>query len=144
MDLQRVALIAARECERQQVDLFALARLLDAYNFVYLHWPPDEQIGMGHILQLGANIDPEKANHLRRTPVTFQNGGTSANHQDIYDLLKSRITDLNNQHIEIDEFIREFLWIHPFEDGNGRTAWVLMNWLYKSMDFPIPLKEYRW
>lgn len=151
MDLRRVAHAATLEAERQEVDLYALARLLDAYAFVYEHWTwldlPDHQFTIGHVLQLGAMIEPGRANKLRRTPVVFRNGGTSASHDMVYELLEHRIEEVSTDHeghLTVEEFIREFLWIHPFEDGNGRVAWILQNWLNRTMDRPEPLKEYDW
>lgn len=32
---------------------------------------------------------------------------------------------------------RRFLDIHPFEDGNGRTAKVILNWLNRSLKAPV-------
>ena len=35
-------------------------------------------------------------------------------------------------------------WIHPFEDGNGKSARVIMNWLLTKNGFPmffIPLEK---
>ena len=28
-------------------------------------------------------------------------------------------------------------WIHPFEDGNGRTARAIMNWLLIKNSYPM-------
>lgn len=144
LDLFSVARIAAIECDRQQVGLYELARLIDAYAFVREHWVSLYEFGIGHVLQLGAMVDAERSNKLRTTPVTFRNGGTSAPADLVYDLLRDRINNLNHGDCTVEEFIREFLWIHPFEDGNGRVAWILQNWLNKTMDKPDTLKEYRW
>lgn len=38
--------------------------------------------------------------------------------------------------------IKEFLEIHPFEDGNGRIASLLYNYLKGTLDDPIPLPYY--
>lgn len=36
-----------------------------------------------------------------------------------------------------EEFAREYLEIHPWRDGNGRTSVILYNWLRGSLDDPI-------
>jgi len=41
-----------------------------------------------------------------------------------------------------DEFVVEFLKIHPFKDGNGRVAFLLYNILNNSLDDPAPLPDY--
>jgi len=139
LDIHAVARVAALECERQQVDLHALSRLLAAYAFVYEN--QDVELSIGHVIMLGSMVEPVKARKFRITPVTFRNGGSSAPHDMIYELLEHRIEERD---LTVEEFIKEFLWIHPFEDGNGRVAWILQNWLNKTMDRPDTLKEYRW
>lgn len=44
--------------------------------------------------------------------------------------------------VEPSVFVFEFLTIHPFLDGNGRTAAILLNWLCKRMGNPLPLPDY--
>jgi Fic family protein len=34
------------------------------------------------------------------------------------------------------EFHYKFIWIHPFDDGNGRTARILMNFILMKFNFP--------
>lgn len=142
LDLVAVANGAAHECVRQQVGLDALARLIDAYDFAYRR--RNKLLTYTFVVYLGSFVDPDRGLKFRITPVTFRNGGTSANHQDIFELLNARIYNLTRGECSTEEFINEFLWIHPFEDGNGRVAWILQNFLNGTMDSPYPLKEYRW
>ena len=43
---------------------------------------------------------------------------------------------------EVDGFVKQLLDIHPFADGNGRTASIVYNWLMGSLDNPVPLPFY--
>ena len=65
----------------------------------------------------------------RLTPVVFVNGNEGANWQQI-PLLMSNLCKsglLYGSDEDVRDFIVEFLKIHPFEDGNGRTAAILLN-----------------
>lgn len=46
------------------------------------------------------------------------------------------------ENLEPGDFVFEFLKIHPFPDGNGRTAALLLNWLSGSLDNPIVLHDF--
>ena len=35
------------------------------------------------------------------------------------------------------EFYKAFLEIHPFEDGNGRTGKIILNWCNDTLDAPV-------
>jgi Fic family protein len=41
-----------------------------------------------------------------------------------------------------DEAYLEFEKIHPFVDGNGRTGKIIHNWMLKSLDKPVLIKDY--
>jgi hypothetical protein len=43
---------------------------------------------------------------------------------------------------ECDQFVKMFLDIHPFVDGNGRTASILRNWMLGLLQNPQPLPYY--
>lgn len=43
---------------------------------------------------------------------------------------------------DVDEFIKSLLDIHPWADGNGRTASILRNWMLGTLDNPTPLPYY--
>lgn len=66
-------------------------------------------------------------------------------------LVKELVTYTNNNpdklsHVElITRFHHRFVWIHPFFDGNGRTARLLMNLLFMKFGYPpaIILKNNR-
>lgn len=41
-----------------------------------------------------------------------------------------------------DRWIKDFLDVHPFVDGNGRTAWILRTWLMDEWSYPNVLPDY--
>lgn len=59
--------------------------------------------------------------------------------QEVIDLLDYHPADYRNQ---VDERIKHLLDIHPWQDGNGRTASILRNWLLRQLDTPEPLPYY--
>jgi len=76
----------------------------------------------------------------RRTPITFASGGSASKAEDIPRQMQLLMaSDL--QETDPLEFVRQFVRIHPFEDGNGRTASILYNYLKNPdafIDFKAP------
>ena len=62
----------------------------------------------------------------RETPVVFPNGNKGAPWQEVPRLM-DRLCESDLLWTTPDAFAYEFLSIHPFEDGNGRTASIIMN-----------------
>lgn len=62
----------------------------------------------------------------RETPVVFANGNKGAPWQEVPRLM-DRLCESDLLWTIPDAFAYEFLSIHPFEDGNGRTASIIMN-----------------
>ncbi len=81
----------------------------------------------------------------RQTPVSFDHGGHSANWSTITEAMPRLISHAP----ELCEFyawyawIKAFLDIHPFQDGNGRIASLLFNWGMGTLNEPFPLPYYR-
>lgn len=139
MDIVRVSTVAAQECVRQQVGLDRVAMLLNGYSYL----SESDRLDSTAVFNLAEVIEPSNRGLLRRTPVTFQNGGSSASPDVIVSAFQSL---MNNQpdpnDFDIDNWIQQFLWVHPFTDGNGRTAWVLWNWFRNTMDSPLTLPNF--
>ena len=88
----------------------------------------------------------------RITPVHFASGGHAANWQIIPNAMYrwwenrpkrlSLLEDYPNDIQVVDEWVKAFLDIHPYEDGNGRTASILRNWALGKFDDPADLPYY--
>ena len=148
MDLEEIGRVAGRECARQQVDLEAMRRLLAAYEYV-LKGPIFKgnpvQITM-EIRELFYMVEPKTRGQLRRTPVTFKNGGTSCPPSEVAFVFARLAENLprvgTSTEDEVDPWLKHFLWVHPCTDGNGRLAWLLYNYFGDNMHHPLPLPDY--
>jgi len=138
MNIHAIASAAAIECERQHVGIERLWTLIRGYEYASSLSPAD--ITMGSIAILAGIVEPDNGGVYRKTPVTFANGGTAANAADVVRLVSGLIVHGND--LTVDEWIKEFLWIHPFTDGNGRTAWVLYNFKNGTMNDPVALPDF--
>lgn len=115
--------------------------MTDSYKFTRgygneeaIHVRPEQLLDMGNL------VKNSKEKSFRTTPVLFDN----MQHGVAPLLLVNAINQLcSNQHsLTTDEFVKEFLDIHPFTDGNGRVAFILHNLKNKTMDYPNPLPDY--
>ncbi len=81
----------------------------------------------------------------RTTPVTFASGGHAANAQVLSKSIPRLIKHCPEEKGDFSEWyawIKAFLQLHPFEDGNGRTASLLFNWGMNTLDEPFALPYY--
>ena len=132
------------EAIRQGVGSLELERLIKAFIWLKRHLDYDCRLGIhftvGLILEVASQIEPVQAASIRATPVTFQNGSLGLNPQLIQRALVSLAGQFHS--LPADEFIKELLVIHPFADGNGRTAFALYNFITNRMTAPAPLQDY--
>ena len=152
-NLVAIANACAVECERQKVGMRELGYLLEAYE-----WLAEKAEHLTVTVEvfevLGSFVEPGKNRAgFRKVPVTFANGGSSANASMIPDLLENVVEAIKDFHkipptgptVEMAHVItKEFLWIHPFVDGNGRCGWLLLNYLLGTLDDPVPLPDFNW
>ena len=104
------------------------------------------------VMKIAYAVDPQMncltgMNNIRKSEVGFANGGSSLKTIDVqrdfdhwvlgYDPIFNPFEDR-----VVDLYIKRFLDIHPFADGNGRTASILRNWLLNTMDDPTILPYY--
>jgi hypothetical protein len=142
-NLESIATVAARECVRQQVDEDALIRLLQAHNHAVSRAERVLRPSIYDVLDLGKQVEPitHDLGILRTHPVTFASGGTAVDHTLIADTLE-RLVDRLDAETDPAEFTKAFLDIHPFRDGNGRTAWLIFNWINGTLNDPLPLPDF--
>ena len=139
--LIRISSACARECVRQQTDLAAVSRLIQAYCFA-LDGERDGLPTLFSIHAMAGLIEPTlTAKGYRTIPVVFEDGGASADPSTIGPGM-IRIFENLDADTDPDEFVKAFLHIHPFVDGNGRIAFILYNWLRHTLCEPDPLPNY--
>lgn len=82
--------------------------------------------------------------NLRRSEVSFLHGGTACPAAELPERWSRWLWLFDTMPLEgnEDEFIKMLLDIHPWEDGNGRTASILRNWMLGTLDDPTPLPYY--
>lgn len=129
------------ECERQQVELPELACLLEAYWWALETSSVSAVPSINQMCQVALLIEPVKARDYRKIPVTFADGKTAPPHTTISDNI-NRMWKLLDLDTDPDAFVKAFLDVHPFLDGNGRTAFILYNWLNRSLDNPVALPDF--
>lgn len=82
--------------------------------------------------------------NLRQTPVGFMHGGSAAPVNEV----SERFFRLMNFYDpgfgvnDVETWIKTLLDIHPWEDGNGRTASIVRNFLLGKLYDPEPLPYY--
>jgi len=140
VDLLRLANVAAAECVRQHVGLDGLRNLLLAYDQVLdMRRQGDPIVTEYGVLSLAGTVQPSNGGRYRVTPATFINGGTAVAAERVPNLIAALV--VHGGSLAPVEWVKEFLDIHPFTDGNGRTAWLLLNVLGGTLDAPVPLPD---
>lgn len=97
------------------------------------------------LLEIAKIVEPDNKGKLRQTPVTFRNGGYSVPAQNVPRNISTLVNNWPEPESPVDYklyWLKEFLVTHPFVDGNGRTAWVLQQWLFNSWEKPSPLHDF--
>lgn len=145
---------AVAECRRQQVGVQELGQLLIAWEQArYLAragYGPNES----YLQDLAAVIEHRNKRGYRRVPVTFANGGTSSNPANIQSSMWSWADAIDSLRKtpdgllpeDVSALVRHLLWVHPWEDGNGRVAWIVFNWLKGNLirGTAEPLPDFNW
>lgn len=132
--------VVAIECDRQHVGLDRREFLFAAYlRACRAGSAPTGEL----VLSLAGELEPDNGARLRITPVTFASGGYAvppASVAHAYAALFAHVGEFAGaDEPSVRYWTREFLVIHPFTDGNGRTAWLLYNWLLGTWRAPVEL-----
>lgn len=148
------------ECHRQHVTNYG--DFAKAWQYA-ANMNPVDIMGQEHfklfVLSIAQDLEPEKnARGLRTSHVGFMDGGSAAPVGEVLrhfnrwvanlffemnDFQCETITDYIDQDEQlVDMWIKTLLDIHPWADGNGRTASILRNWMLRTLDDPSPLPYY--
>lgn len=150
------------ECDRQHSTLYPeMARALESAKVSRIGFDIGSASGFGHfVCHIAHKVEPDVntyhagTNHanLRTSHVGFMDGGSAAPAGEVrerfdrwcefaYEWLRDwgpMVEGLQPPY-EIDSLIKQLLDIHPWADGNGRTASILRNWMLNKLDDPEPL-----
>lgn len=153
--MKRVFTAIQFECDRQQVGIDRVMMLADVYMEArvlgFRSYAPSAIDFLGRE-GFAYRIEPENRGSYRLTPVFFDDltmglapGLIERAMMGWWDRVWTAWCLSEGKGLEtpeVDEMIREFLVIHPFQDGNGRIAWLLRVWLLNQWDDPEPLPNY--
>lgn len=122
---------AAAEVHHQLAGPLYVPRLVQAY--LYARSSVSSLLVEEDIKVINALVLGKEEVEYRLTPVVFMSGGQGVDYREVPRLMKNLLRAQVD--LDVDSFCKELLDIHPFEDGNGRTAAVIYNLL---KGFPAP------
>jgi hypothetical protein len=109
------------------------------------------------VMNIAENVEPNINSYglnngwngnLRTSHVGFMHGGSAAPANEVRQRffrwceLAYDIGLANEYEMYADQLIKQLLDIHPWADGNGRTASILRNWMLGTLNDPTPLPYY--
>ncbi|MCP4740962.1 MAG: hypothetical protein GY871_01855 [Actinomycetales bacterium] len=124
---------AADECRRQHAGKDRVQPMVDAFEALAR---AGRKFSERDMLAAAALIEPRNSRGYRRTTVTFANMGPSTAPGSVSQAM-SQLFRFRRELTPL-EFCREFLRIHPFEDGNGRLAACMFNALCRTRGVRLP------
>lgn len=89
-------------------------------------------------------IDPiaNPGGRFRTGPAVFMNGGSACDAYKIESSLTNLLSWLNGSGLTANEFYQTLMWIHPWQDGNGRVGALVYNMLNGTINNPVVPPEY--
>lgn len=134
----------ADECSRQKTDPKLVANMFNAWRWVYEFEADPRTIDARHlehfIMAINAKVLGDIGASYRTTAVYFDDYRFAPAWTAVPQAMHSLCT--HHQDVETSDFVYEFLKIHPFIDGNGRTAAILWNWSNNSLANPMTLPKF--
>lgn len=139
----KVINFCAEEIHRQRDGPLAVAHYLSAWFEAWTNKKFDEPLTEVLIIRWAMIAKPNRVSGYRRVPLVNDYGETIG-------VPEFEIPRLMHQLLEArdillpTEFCHEFLEIHPFVDGNGRTSKIIYNYLLDSLEDPqLPPDYYK-
>jgi hypothetical protein len=142
IDHSKVVEYCAIEVQRQQAGPIYVAHMYNAweyalsFNGVKLQFLVEQDFKTLNSLVLGLPYQD-----YRNTPVVFASGGPSTSPGLVSRAMQTLMGGLKEQ-IPADEWVKMFLHIHPFRDGNGRVGSLLWNLLNGTITQPIAMPDF--
>lgn len=140
------------ECDRQRTT--NVVEMKKAFNYAESIKIVPVPLSLGKHFQTIANLVEPEINTwrlcgyryvtFRSSHVGFMNGGSAAPAAEVPERF-SRLMELYDEtmnKMEIDLWVKSLLDIHPWADGNGRTASIVRNWMLATMNNPTQLPFY--
>jgi hypothetical protein len=134
----------AKEVQRQEATPLHVSHMFQAWYYLHQHAECHKLITEDVIRITAAYVMRDDLMKYRQTPVSFSDMslGLSAELIPRQMMLLVEAQEGVPHVVSVDEWVKQFLDIHPFEDGNGRTASLLWNFFNGTMDDPRPMPIY--
>lgn len=139
--------VIAIQCSSQSAGTDHQASLYFAYGLAYAKVQDGMRLPeLDFILDLAYAIEPRCSGRVRDENFTFPDGTKAAHYMsvdhELGTLFHHARTFQGASEWEVQYWVKQFLDIHPLTDGNGRTAWLLYNWMRNSWEDPAVLPDF--
>ena len=133
----RVILYCAEEVDRQQDEQLAVGWLCTAWAEAVRRRAADPVLTVDTVEALGKLVSPPMNASGFRQGMVRVGSHLCPPPTEVRPALVKLLSPETLATRSPDKVYYEFQLIHPFNDGNGRTGKVVLNWLNNSLDAPI-------